>query len=123
MFAALGKVAVTAIIVIIFVFIIILIKTFKKAVQGHALVRTGSGGTKVSFTGFFVIPVLHRLEVMDITLKTIVIERMGKEGLICKDNMRADIKVAFFVRVNKTRDMLFKSLNLLEQEELPINNH
>lgn len=104
MFAALGKVAVAAIVIILFVFIIILIKTFKKAVQGHALVRTGSGGTKVSFTGLFVIPVLHRLEVMDITLKTIVIERLGKEGLICRDNMRADIKVAFFVRVNKTRE-------------------
>ncbi|MCG8696559.1 MAG: hypothetical protein MI922_00785 [Bacteroidales bacterium] len=41
---------------------------------------------------------------MDITLKTIVIERAGKEGLICKDNMRADIKVSFYVRVNKTRE-------------------
>ena len=26
---------------------------------------------------------------------------MEYEGLICKDNIRADIKVAFFVRVNK----------------------
>ncbi len=41
---------------------------------------------------------------MDITLKTVVIERLGKEGLICMDNMRADIKVAFFVRVNKTSE-------------------
>ncbi|HCW65090.1 MAG TPA: flotillin, partial [Leeuwenhoekiella sp.] len=33
-------------------------------------------------------------------VKKIQIERLGVEGLICKDNMRADIKVAFFVRVN-----------------------
>jgi uncharacterized membrane protein YqiK len=104
MFGALGKVALVAIIVILFVFFIILIKTFKKAVQGQALVRTGSGGAKVSFSGIFVIPILHKLEIMDITLKTIVIERMGIDGLICRDNMRADIKVAFFVRVNKTRE-------------------
>ena len=39
---------------------------------------------------------------MDISVKRIEIERRGPEGLICKDNMRADIKVAFFVRVNKT---------------------
>src|SRR5690606_37440691 len=41
-------------------------------------------------------------EVMDISIKTIEIARHGKEGLICKDNIRADIKVTFFVRVNKT---------------------
>jgi len=102
MIEALGKTVVILIGIIIFGFIIVLVKTFKKAAQGQALVRTGSGGTKVSFSGIFVIPVLHRMEVMDITLKTIVIERMGKDGLICMDNMRADIKVAFFVRVNKT---------------------
>ena len=33
-----------------------------------------------------------------------VITREGKDGLICKDNMRADIQVAFFVRVNKSVD-------------------
>ncbi len=102
MFEALGQFAITLIVVIIIGFIIVLVKTYKKAVQGQALVRTGSGGSKVSFSGIFVIPVLHKMEVMDITLKTIVIERSGKDGLICKDNMRADIKVAFFVRVNKT---------------------
>ncbi len=104
LFPALGKVLLVAGGIIVFVFLIILIKTFRKAVQGQALVRTGSGGARVSFTGMFVIPVLHKLEIMDITLKTIVIERMGGDGLICKDNMRADIKVAFFVRVNKTRE-------------------
>ena len=34
---------------------------------------------------------------MDISVKRIEIDRTGKNGLICKDNMRADIKVAFFV--------------------------
>lgn len=75
-------------------------KFYKKAKQGEALVKTGVGGTKVAFEGMMVWPVIHKLERMDISLKTIVIERMGKDGLICQDNMRADIKVAFFVRVN-----------------------
>jgi len=82
----------------------LIIKTFKKAEQGKALVRTGQGGTKVSFSGIFAIPVLHRLESMDITVKTIIIARQGKEGLVCRDNLRADIKVSFYVRVNKTTD-------------------
>ena len=37
---------------------------------------------------------------MDISIKRIEIYRHGSEGLICKDNVRADIKVAFFLRVN-----------------------
>jgi len=80
-------------------------KWYKKPIHGKALVKTGKGGTKVAFdTGFFVIPILHKLEIMDITLKRITISRIGQDGLICKDNMRADIKVAFFVRVNNTID-------------------
>ncbi|MEO1050324.1 MAG: flotillin family protein [Bacteroidota bacterium] len=81
-----------------------IIKMYRKAVQGEALVKTGAGGTRVSFNGMFIVPVLHKLEVMDITLKTVVISRTGREGLVCKDNMRADIKVTFFIRVNQTHE-------------------
>lgn len=45
---------------------------------------------------------------MDISLKTIEINRRSSEGLICKDNIRADIVVTFFVRVNKTREDVLK---------------
>ena len=45
---------------------------------------------------------------MDISVKKIEIRRMGIDGLICKDNMRADIKVAFFVRVNKSKDAIIE---------------
>ena len=85
--------------------IALVVKWYKKPVHGRALVLTGAGGTKVRFDrGVFVIPVLHRLEIMDITLKTVTITRTGVDGLICKDNMRADIKVTFFVKVNRTME-------------------
>lgn len=77
---------------------------FRKTEKGKALVRTGLGGTKVSFDGIIVVPIFHRLEVIDISVKRIEIDRSAQNGLICKDNMRADIKVAFFVRVNQTPD-------------------
>ncbi|SDX35022.1 flotillin family protein [Hymenobacter psychrophilus] len=95
---------VVLVIIAVFVlgFIAIVARMYKKAVQGEALVRTGMGDTKVSFSGIIVVPVLHKLEVMDIKLKTIIIQRAGSEGLVCKDNLRADVKVNFFVRVNKT---------------------
>ncbi len=94
--------------VIIVGLLVAIAKFYKKAKQGEALVKTGVGGTKVAFTGMMVWPVIHKLERMDISLKTIIIERMGKDGLICKDNMRADIKVAFFVRVNQMKEDVVK---------------
>ncbi len=85
--------------------IIMIVKFFRKVEQGQAMiVNTMRTEPIVTFTGKAVIPVIHKAEVMDISLKTIEIDRHGAEGLICKDNIRADIKVAFFVRVNKTAE-------------------
>ena len=78
-------------------------KLYQTVEQGHAMIiNTMRAEPVVSFTGKMVIPIFNRKEVMDISLKTIEIDRFGKEGLICKDNIRADIKVKFFVRVNKS---------------------
>ncbi len=86
---------------IIVVYFAIVAMFYKKVPQGEALVRTGFKGTKVATDrGMYVVPVFHRVEIMDISVKKIQIERIGDDGLVCKDNMRADIKVAFFVRVN-----------------------
>ena len=79
----------------------LMIKCLRKVEQGSAIIRNGMGGTKVSFDRNIVIPILHIVESMDISVKRIEIDRSGEDGLICKDNIRADIKVAFFVRVNK----------------------
>lgn len=94
------------VLVVMVLFIAALVaKFYRKVQQGHAMiVNTMRAEPEVTFTGRLVIPVLHKVEEMDVSMKTIEIERSGKEGLICKDNMRADIKVKFFVRVNKTAD-------------------
>ena len=94
-----------AVIIIAFLGLIFwILSMYKKTVQGVVLLRTGYGGAKVFFNAGVVIPVIHRLEYMDISVKKLEISREGKDGLICKDNMRADIQVAFFVRVNKSVD-------------------
>lgn len=92
-----------AVIFILLVIVGLLASFYKKIPQGKAIVRTGVGGSHVAFNkGMYVIPVFHKMEIMDISLKKVQIERMENDGLICKDNIRADIKVAFFVRVNKS---------------------
>ncbi len=90
--------------IIIFGLLVMVIKCYRKVAQGQALIRNGFGGTQVSFSGKIVLPVLHRVEYMDISVKRIEIDRHGAQGLICRDNLRADIKVAFFVRVNNTAE-------------------
>ncbi|MCC7539803.1 MAG: hypothetical protein IT379_26510 [Deltaproteobacteria bacterium] len=85
--------------------LMLIARFYRKVDQGQALiVNTMKAEPLVTFTGAVVWPIIHRAEVMDISVKTIVIDRRGKEGLICADNIRADIKVNFFVRVNKTAD-------------------
>ncbi|MET3034538.1 SPFH domain-containing protein [Chryseobacterium sp. NRRL B-14859] len=81
-----------------------ILSMYKKTVQGIVILRTGYGGTKVFFNAGIVIPIIHRMESMDISVKKLEISREGRAGLICKDNMRADIQVAFFIRVNKSLD-------------------
>ncbi|MCO5972778.1 flotillin family protein [Actinoallomurus soli] len=77
-------------------------RLFRKVEQGRVLIISKIKKVDVTFTGAIVLPVLHKAEVMDISVKTIEIERSGRDGLICRDNIRADIKITFFVRVNKT---------------------
>ncbi|HEU4404781.1 MAG TPA: SPFH domain-containing protein [Polyangiaceae bacterium] len=82
---------------------------YRQVEQGRALiVNTMRREPFVTFTGAMVFPVVNRAEVMDMSVKTVEVDRRGKEGLICKDNIRADINVNFFVRVNKTEEDVLK---------------
>ncbi|AKQ66429.1 Inner membrane protein YqiK [Myxococcus hansupus] len=86
-----------------------IVRLYRQVDQGKVLiVNTLKNEPVVTFTGAVVFPIINRAEVMDISLKTVEIDRRGKEGLICKDNIRGDIKVTFFVRVNKTREDVLK---------------
>ncbi|GGB78326.1 flotillin family protein [Flavobacterium suaedae] len=91
-----------AIIVVVIGLLVWIISMYKKTIQGKVIVRTGSGGTKVFFNAGLIVPVLHKMEIMDISVKKLDVERTGVNGLICKDNIRADIKVTFFIKINKS---------------------
>ena len=95
--------------VLVMAMILMLARLYRKVEQGKAMIiNTTRSEPKVTFTGSVVLPVFNMMEIMDISLKTIEVDRSGSDGLICKDNIRADIKVGFFVRVNKNRDDVLK---------------
>ncbi len=85
--------------------LVLVARTWRQVDQGRAMIVNKMGAEpKVTFTGAIVLPIVNKMEVMDLSVKTIHVARRGKDGLICMDNIRADINVTFFVRVNKTAD-------------------
>ena len=73
--ATIAIIVVVSIVLLIFLYFIIIAIFYKKIPQGESLVRTGFGGTAVAFDkGLYVIPVLHKVEIMDISIKKIEIE-------------------------------------------------
>ncbi len=87
--------------------LVMIARFYRKVGPEEALVRTGIGGLRVvTGSGSLVVPIAHRVEFMDLSVKRIEIKRQGSSGLICRDNVRADIEVAFFVRVNNQQDSI-----------------
>lgn len=93
---------------LVLVLLFVVSRLFHKVEQGKALIVSRMRRVDVTFTGQVVLPVLHKAEIMDISVKTIEISRTGRDGLICQDNIRADIRISFFVRVNKTTEDVIK---------------
>ena len=93
-----------------FIGILAIVKAwYVKVEQGTALIVNDlSIKPKVSFTGALVFPIIYKKELMKISLITLEVDRRGSDGLICKDNMRADITVAFYLRVNETSEDVLK---------------
>jgi uncharacterized membrane protein YqiK len=94
---------------LIFGFFVLFKAFYIKVPQGTALIVNDMSSTpKVHFTGALVYPVIYLKEFMKISLITLEVDRRAKDGLICKDNMRADITVAFYLRVNETQEDVLK---------------
>lgn len=95
------------IVVIFLVFIFALLNAFlKKAAPGTALVKTGLGFShpQVSTSSSIVIPLLHRIETIDLTVKIVKIIRKGSDSLSCADGIRAEVEVDFYVKINSVEE-------------------
>lgn len=101
--------AIVVVVLMIFVMLLMFKAFYIKVPQGTALIVNDMSSTpKVHFTGALVYPVIYKKEFMKISLITLEVDRRAKDGLICRDNMRADITVAFYLRVNETQQDVLK---------------
>ena len=102
-------VVVVVAVILLFIILYVIAKLYVKVPQGWALIINDTSSTpKVKFTGGIVWPVINKKELMKISLITLEVDRKNKDGLICKDNIRADIVVAFYMRVNETQQDVLK---------------
>lgn len=84
-------------------------KFYNKVEQGQALIINKlRAEPEISTTGGMVIPIIHKKEIMDISTKRMMLERKGRSGLICQDNIRADIIITFYIRVNETKEDILR---------------
>ncbi len=89
--------------VIFVMFIFVLLSSFlRKTEPGTALVKTGLGLSvpRISTSSTIAIPLIHRTETIDLTVKIVKIVRRGGDSLSCADGIRAEVEVDFYVKIN-----------------------
>lgn len=77
-------------------------KFLVKARPGEAIVKTGFGLSqpRIYLSSCVVIPLLNRMETIDLTVKTVRIARRKHESLSCADGIRAEVEVDFYIKIN-----------------------
>ncbi len=105
-------------VIVILAVLFLLILCIRKIQPGRAGVKTGFGGLQVAFDWMVRIPLLQTYHIVDISVKKLEITRKGKDGLVCRDNIRADITVAFYIRVDATAESVKKVAQMLTPERV-----
>src|SRR5688572_30584207 len=103
--AMLGMVvAAGAVLLVVLLGLIIVARRLMVVARGTAIVITGGSYPRVVFTRALVLPILHRAETIDLAMHSVQLSRRGREGLVCRDSIRADVQATFLVRVNRTAE-------------------
>jgi flotillin len=92
--------AIVLIIFLLTVFAVTIAKFYRRCGADEALVRTGSGGNKVVIGGGVpVYPILHQLLRVSLRSIKLSVERSGKNALVTRDKIRANVTTELYVKV------------------------
>lgn len=92
--------------VVILMIVSTLARALIKADAGQAIVKTGFGMSQpqVSLSSAFALPLLHKVDTLDLTVKTVRIARREHESLSCADGIRAEVEVDFYIKINAVEE-------------------
>ncbi len=108
---------VVAIVVVIAVYLLRWL--YRRSTKETAFVRTGLGGEKVVVSGgAFVIPVLHAVTLVNMTVMRIEVARREAQALITKNRMRVDVLAEFFVKVGSSHEAVGNAAQTLGNRTL-----
>jgi len=103
----------------LFILVVLLLakQWYKKPQPGVALFRVGEGGSKATFdVGVFVVPIIHKVLEVDLTIKTFTLELNRNSTLQCKQSTKLETNIFFTLRVNPTQRDVFAVLNNFSAE-------
>lgn len=91
-------------------------RIYWKTESRMAFVRTGFGGSKaVVGGGAFVIPLLHKIQWVDLTETKLQVQRKDGNSIITKNGLRADIEMEVYIRVKADRKDVEQAATALGQ--------
>ena len=97
--------AVVLVAVAVAIAVLFLNRFYVKSTRDTALIRTGAGGRKIIVDGgAFALPILHRIDRMNMRSMRLHVERTAAKSLISGDRLRVDLAMEFHVRVDPTID-------------------
>lgn len=89
-------------------------RIYWKSESRRAFVRTGLGGSKaVVGGGAFIIPLIQKIQWVDLGETKLTVSRKGKQSIITKDLLRADMEAEFYIRVKADADSVKQAATAL----------
>lgn len=102
-FALVWIVSIVVLALVLLLAIWFLQRFFAKATLDTALVRTGFGGAVVVVDGgCLALPILHQVQKVSMVSQSFLAARKGRDALLTRDQMRADVEFEFELRVAPT---------------------
>ncbi|HYO55087.1 SPFH domain-containing protein [Archangium sp.] len=88
---------------------LVLVAGYRRVGPGEALIiEKGAEPTRVRFGSALVLPMLQRAEVLDLSVRKVVVERRGRQGLSCRDGIRVDVRATFLVKVARVEEVVLR---------------
>ena len=80
---------------------------YRKSTRDTALLRTGFGGQYIALEGgVFSIPMLHRLDEINMRAQRVQVQLSGARSVLTKDFLRVDVSLEFRVRVAASNEAI-----------------